>query len=798
MIAPRWRKLWRDARLERGRVLLMIVAVWVSVTGLGVVLGARAILSREMPASYLETRPASATLELPGGVSRELVEEVRRRADVAEAEAGDVVLARAKVGEDWIPLLLFVADDFERIRLNRIERISGAWPPPEGTMLVERSAVLVLGASEGGEVLVKPPRAGPRSVAITGLVHDPGVAPAWQERVGYGYVTRATLAGLGEPEVHELRLTTKERPLELAAVEAVASSVARSLVARGIAVEEVRIPPPGQHPHQTQMNGVTFLLLAFTVMSLVLSGVLVATSVSAMLGRQVREIGVMKTTGARASQLASLYLCFVALLGVLASLPALPAGALGAVALAKMSGAMLNLTLASTAIPPWVFVVQAFAGVVVPLLVACGPVVLACRVSVRDAMDRHGASQPPPRGSWLTRLTRSRRLSATVRLALRNAFRRRLRFALAVALLAAGGAMFVTAIDVARGWQRVVDRVYENRHYDVEVRLNAPAAVADSIRALPGVRSVEAWGYARAAASQGSDVDIVRTYPDGGHGSLSVMGVPVETRLVEFPLLSGRWLRPGDAEAVVLNHMALAQLPGVRVGDTVSLSLEGRPMRKTVVGIVEEVGSPGIAYVPREAFARATAAGDATRLVRVVTDAVTPEARLAVIRSLERLLEARGASVEMVLPLSVLRTAMGDHVVVLIRLLLAMAALMLAVAVLGLVSTIGSNVLERTRELGVLRTAGATSWQIVALVIGEAMTIALVSAVAAALLAVPLTLLVGTTVGRLAFRVGLPFVIDAGAVAGWLVIVVGCAGVAALLPARRAARLTVRDALAEV
>src|SRR5262245_241589 len=112
MISPRWRKLGRDLRTQRGRVLLLVAAVAVSLTGIGTVLGAYAILTRELPLNYAGTKAASATLDLGADVPRSLVDAVRARPGIAEAEARGFVRARAKVGQEWQRLLLFVIDDF--------------------------------------------------------------------------------------------------------------------------------------------------------------------------------------------------------------------------------------------------------------------------------------------------------------------------------------------------------------------------------------------------------------------------------------------------------------------------------------------------------------------------------------------------------------------------------------------------------------------------------------------------------------------------------------------------------------
>ena len=787
MASPRWRKLTRDVRVERGRFLLMIAAVTVSLVGIGAVLGAFSILSREIARNYLGTRPASATLEIAGGVDAALLGEVRRHPLVAEAEAREVVVARARVGDDWRRLLLFVIDDFADLRLNAFYPESGVWPPPDGTMLVERSAVGMIRAIAGRPITVKTPHGAPQDVEVSGFVHDPGLAPAWQEVSGYAYVTRATLAGLGEaPILTELRIELHGRPLDLRTVEAGSAELGKWLGERGHVVHEIRVPPPGQHPHQRQMMTILTLMLVFAGMALVLSAILVASSLAAMLARQVREIGVMKAIGARAGQIGGLYLVLVGALGLVSVLLALPAGVLGARAFAGQVSRMLNFDLASLAIPGWVFGVLLLSGVLVPLLVAAIPIRRASRATVRQALDDHGVSAD-----------RLRARLAFLPPILRNPLRRPARLALTVALLAAGGAMFMTAIDVREGWDANAAKIYETRSYDVEVLLQEPEprALADGLRSSPLVREVESWGYAPAAFARPGRIDVVRTYPDRGHGSLAVMAPPPETRLVRLPVKAGRWLVRGDTDAVVLNHGALAQAPWLRIGDEVLLSLDGRPTTWRLVGVVEEIGAAGVAYVADDAFARVTGTQGRARMLRVATRAGSPEARVTAIRALERVLGEAGARVGSVTPLSELRTAVGDHIAILIRALTALAAILGIVGSLGLASTMGISVVERTRELGVMRTLGATPGRIVRALVGEGTVIGLVSWALAFGLSLPLTVLVDTVIGNLGFLAPLPFVVSAAAAWGSLLLVALVASAATLLPARRASTLSIREAL---
>lgn len=761
----------------------MVAAIAVSLAAVGTILGAVAILRREMSINYLGTRPASATFELDAPVDRALLGEVRALPYVGEAEARETVLARVRVGHDYRPLLLFAIDDFEDLRLNTFRRESGSFPPPDGTMLIERASTGMVEASTGDGVLVKTPHGAPREVTISGLVHDPGLAPAWQERMGYAYTTRATIALLGESsDFHELRVALAGD--DRAGVEREARKLAAWLEARGIEVHEIRIPPPGRHPHELQMITVLVMMLVFASLALVLSGIVCATSLAAILARQVREIGVMKTLGATTARIARMYAVLVLGLGVSSALVAIAPSIFGARAFARQIAAMLNLTLTSEAIPAWVYGVLVAAALLVPLGLASIPIARASRTTVRGALMSHGAG-------------RVRQSLTALPVALRNALRKPARLALTVALLSGGGAMFVTAIDVSESWRANVDEFRRVRHYDLEVRFNEPVAVdlAERMRALSGVRSVEAWGYAPASFARAGDLSITSTYPDGRHASFAVLGPPPSTQLVSFPIERGRWLADGDEDAVVLNHSAARLVSGAELGDWVDIAIDGRATRWRLAGIVEEIGSPPAAYVTDRAFERAAGTDGTVRMIRIATSAASDAERTEILRSVERFLEAEAASIEQALPIAEHRTALGDHIVILIDALLAMALVLAIVGTLGLGSTMATSVVEREREIGVMKALGATRARVMGTFLGEAAMIALSSAVVAALVAVPLTSFVGWLLGNLGFLAALPFVFEAWPPIAWLAASVFVAVLAAWIPARRAAAIGVRAAL---
>lgn len=759
---------------------MMVLAIAAGVTGIGAVLSAESVLSREISRNYLGTTPASATLEVDK-VDDTLIEQVRRRPGIADAEARATVTAQARIGPDrWRQLLLFVVPDFDQMRMSTFTRQSGAWPPPEGTMLVERTAQAMLERTTGESIAVRLPGGSAHAISVSGVVHDPSLAPAEQERMGYAYITPQTLERIGGSATLDelkIRVTTGSRPQ----IQKVADDLAAWLPTQGRQVHEIQIPPPGKHPHETQMQAVLLVLLIFAGLGLVLSAVLVATVIGGMLAQQIRQIGVMKAIGARTSQIAGMYTVQVLAIGAAATFISVPLGAMGGREFAGAVGKLLNLNLADKAVPPWVFAVQVASGLLVPLLVAAAPIRRAARVTVHEAISDYGV-RPESISARLKGLNR------TLLMALRNALRRPGRIALTLSLMSAGGALFIGGLNVAAAWERNVDDGFATRHYDLEARLSDPrqaGPLADQLRALPGITRVETWGFAPAGVARTRGIETVDTYPDGGHGSFTVRGVPEDTTLVSFPVTAGRWLRPGDGNAVVLNSMARNPLPNARVGDRLTLSVDGRATVWRVVGTVREVGSPAVAYVPRTAFEQRIGP---PRDLRIAADDVPAAQRVLRDESVDRV----------TLSTAELRAAVDGHVYLLIVALVALAVLMAVVGVLGLAAATGTSVAERTREFAVMQAIGATPRTVIGVVLGETLFVGLLSVVLAALLSLPISFVVGDLIGDLAFRTPLPLTVSPPAIAIWALTALIGSAAAGMAPARRASGFTIRRALAYV
>jgi putative ABC transport system permease protein len=275
-----------------------------------------------------------------------------------------------------------------------------------------------------------------------------------------------------------------------------------------------------------------------------------------------------------------------------------------------------------------------------------------------------------------------------------------------------------------------------------------------------------------------------------------MLALPANTTLIKPTLLEGRWLLPDDENAVVVNTTFLHDEPDVKLGDELTIKINAKDSTWKVVGIVRGVMTGSAIYANQPYYMRVTNNLGRSTTLWVVGARHDPAAEDQLAKALETQLKANGINVEQAQTIDFTRQRVQGQFNIVVVLLLVMATLLGVVGGLGLMGTMSLNVLERTREIGVMRAIGASNGAVRQVFVVEGVLIGVLSWLIGSFLALPMSRILSDQVGILFIQTPLSYVFSLFGVALWLAIVVGIATLASILPARSASRLTVRDVLA--
>jgi putative ABC transport system permease protein len=244
-----------------------------------------------------------------------------------------------------------------------------------------------------------------------------------------------------------------------------------------------------------------------------------------------------------------------------------------------------------------------------------------------------------------------------------------------------------------------------------------------------------------------------------------------------------------DRPRIVINETAARRL-GVRAGETLELAAPNGPARFEVRAVIVDYAQSPVGYLDRAHFIPAW--GDES--IDIIDLVLAPGADSALVarQVRERL---GGGELLFVTELEAMTRELKGMVDEAFAYARSVELVTLLIALMGVVGTMTAAVLDRTRELGMLRAIGATRRQVAAAVVVESGFLGL-SAAAIGIVAGTLQgALFLTLVERLGWASRLVFVFPGPNALRIAALVVVTAALAGLLPARRAARLDVKEAL---
>jgi putative ABC transport system permease protein len=805
-LRPRWRKLLHDLVDSWLRTTLVVVSIAVGVFSVGVIAGTYVIISHDMSASYAANNPMNVELR-SADFDSVVADSLASGHGVRQAEARRVFSARVRVPgtTQWKVLDLVAVDDFEAQSINLLTVLQGSGAASKKEILLERKALAEVKVAPGGDLEVQLQDGSVKIVRVAGIVQDQTTGAGDFLSPPFAFVSTDSLAYLGQPQAfNRMYLTLSEGGDDEAHLRQMAGELRDRMESNGILVVRTRTALSHEHPMSSTVQAILGILGALGVLILLLSSSLIANTLSALLSQHLRPIGVMKLVGGRRPQIIGLYLVLILAYSAIALAIAVPLGAQGAYGLAAFIADKMNFNLLGYRMVPMALGIQVLVGLAVPLLVGLAPVLNGSRISVQRALSndlRQDATPARPASSshrppFQQRMAealgrRGIHLPRPLLMSIRNTFRRKRRLALTLFTLTMGGAIFIAVFNVRVSLHDYIQEIGKYFLADVTLDFDRPYRLSEIdrvARQVPGVIHVEGWAYA------GAEV----LYPDDSVAdNLTILAPPAESTLVAPMLLSGRWLEPGDRRGIAVSEAILEQFPTLKPGDTLRLKINGETQAWTLVGLFKFTNQQGmIAYATYQTISELTNLPNRSFSFRVVTTDHSPAAQQATSEALDRHLREQGYKLrEARTGLSTLRTA-SESLDILVTFLLIMAVLTASVGSMGLTGSMGMNVLERTREIGIMRSIGATDREIIRLVVVEGLVIGSLSWFLAVLVSFPISDLLSSILSLAIFRSPIDLKFTAEGFGLWLLVVLILSALASVLPARSAARLTIREVLA--
>jgi putative ABC transport system permease protein len=770
-----------------------VASIAVGVFAVGVIVGTYVMIADDLSGSYAATNPANIDL-ITDSFDPDFVDSIRRMDSVAEAEGRRHVSLQLRVGADeWDTITLIAAHDYDELSIHRHVLKQGVAIPQDRQIVLEHKALANLDAKLDDALRVELPDGTVRELPIVGAVQDQ--SDVYGSILGdlHGFVTLDTLEWMQQPvSLNRLYVTVAEYPDDKAHIRQIATQVSDRIENSGRTVYRTSVAPSAEHPLASIIEAVLKVLIILGVLVVFLSGSLIANTMSALLNQHLRQIGVMKLIGARRSQVVTMYLVLIVAFGAIALVAAVPLGSWGAYQFSQFAAGMINFSLREFRIVPAAIAAQVVIALIVPPVAGMLPVLMGSRITVQKALSTTGLSGRQGRKSFFDRqMEQLRVLSRPLRISVRNTFRRKGRLALTLITLTLGGAVFVAVFNSRDALNLQMEQVTRYFGADVNLDFARPYRIDEVKReamSIEGVDSVEVW------MSTGAEL----VHDDGSpNETVYVIAPPADSALVEPTILEGRWLLPGDENAITVSEAFWDDYPDLAPGDRLWLDIAGREDDWTVVGVFQYTGMDDlVAYANYDYLAEELNTGHSASVYRIVATEHTFEFQEQVSAQLNAHFRGLGFKVDKVEAGLGFNASNTEVLGILTSILLVLACLTALVGSIGLAGTMSMNVLERTREIGVMRAIGAHNQIVSKLVVIEGLIIGLISYVFGVLFSFPITYVLSNVMSLAIFSVPARWTFAAEGFAVWLGVVTLLAVLASILPARNASRLTIREVLA--
>lgn len=805
VIRPRLQKVMTDLWGNVTRSILVVASIAVGLIAIGIITTIYVVVSNDIRAGYRAVSPTNINIQT-GLINNDVITHVSHIEGVNQAEGvRSLSLRILNKDNQWQNVEIRAYEHVDLLTINKLRLVEGRWPQ-KGEMVFDMNRLGEINAGIGDEVTIELPSKKERKFLLVGIVQDQTIG-AYGNSGGFftapvqAYIHQDTLEYLEQSSTslfNGMYVTVSGIGNDLDQIQVVADRINHDLKFANIGVTSTKVVSSWSHPNAALVDAIASILIVLGFLSVFLSGTLVTNTLQALLKQQTQQIGIMKSIGARQLQISIVYLALILVFGIIAFLIAVPVSYFAAYQLIKFVAGKINFVLLGQRLEVGIVILQAGLALLMPVASAWKPIWDGSKISVIEALNpglhsRHKKkSAPRAKGKKFVLFSQLSKAPLHQTIAFRNTFRQTGRLVLTLITLSLGGAIFIATFNVRASVDQYIAQIRQYFMADVSLSLKRPYRYQEIGKILDHIDEIgyyEGWSgtMARIIRDDGTYVDRV-----------SIVAPPTDSRVINPVIISGRWMQAEDQNDIVLGDAFSLHYPEIKLGDTIRLRIDDKDSEWKVVGFFQFAGKESglIAYTNYRYLANLTNSYDQVSTIQINGKKKMSENELDQLkRRIESEMDKEDIKVSN-LSISIADSSSSSGgLTTLTIFLLFMAILIAIVGSIGLAGTMSMNVMERTREIGILRAIGASDQTLMQMVLFEGLTIGIISYLIGIILSFPITTVLGDSVIMAIFGTSATIAYTPTGFIIWFLVVVILSSIASVIPARSAAQLTIREVL---
>jgi len=796
-----WHKVWFDVWGNKGRSFLVIFSIMAGIFAVGAIFGMVDQLLTGMDMAHQEIDPAHVNVILRNYIPQDLVEELKSIPGVEDIDPVNQITIRYRLneGDDWELGTLVERPDYDSQTFDLVTLQEGEWPG-DGQLGIERMSSQFYGIGIGDSVIIEKDGE-PVSFEMNGLLRHPFVEPPSFGGQAHFFIDEEGLSEFGIPQGYFGQLLVRVEDYSEEKAQEIAGDIRSYLAEQGVGVVVNLYQDPDKHWGRMFVEGVTLVLQVMAIVSLFLSVVIVFNTMTALITQQTDQIGVIKAIGGGRFTIGSVYFAEVITFSLVALALAIPLSLAFAFFMSQNFLNLFNIDYESFQFSQRALVIQIMTGLFIPILAALIPVWNGIRVTVREAISSYGIGADFGR-SFFDRIVEkfgALFLPTLYAASLGNVFRRKGRLILTLFVLVIAGVMFMVTMSLVSSIEFTLDNETARQKYDIRIGMFAlfpSEQLFETIDGLDGINEAQVW------VSRNTTIlrDGERLQDSAGLGA-QLIGIPAGEAMIEPLILKGRWLESGDQDAVVINQET-AEKNQIEIGDEITLDLgDLGEVTWDVIGTYQNVYATGFdvepIYAPLDSMQSLPGLADQANQLLVTADVNDLESEAQLLDEMVALFEEVGIPVDFYTTTARLeaRDYADNQFNTVITMLINLSILVSAVGGIGLMGSLGIGVVERRREIGVMRAIGGGSRPIRRILLMEGFLQGFLSYFIAVPLAYLLAKPMANVLGQTMLGINLDYAFHIPSIGIWLALILVIAVSSSLLPSRAATRVSVRESL---